>query len=33
VATLREQVSFVAADRLMHPDMVTATQIIASYAL
>jgi histidine ammonia-lyase len=33
VATLREQVSFMAADRLMHPDMVTATQIIASYAL
>lgn len=33
VATLREKVSFVAVDRLMHPDMVTATQIIASYAL
>jgi histidine ammonia-lyase len=33
VATLREQVSFVAADRLMHPDMVMATQIIASYTL
>ncbi len=33
VATLREQVSFMAADRLMHPDMVSATQIIASYAL
>jgi histidine ammonia-lyase len=33
VATLREQVSFVAADRLMHPDMVSATQIIASYTL
>jgi histidine ammonia-lyase len=33
VATLREKVSFVAEDRFMHPDMVTATQIIASYAL
>ena len=33
VATLREKVSFMAVDRLMHPDMVTATQIIASYAL
>jgi histidine ammonia-lyase len=33
VATLREKVSFVAEDRFMHPDMVTATQIIASYTL
>lgn len=33
VATLREKVSFVAEDRFMHPDMVTASQIIASYAL
>ncbi len=33
VAALREKVSFVAVDRLMHPDMVTATQFIGAYDL
>jgi histidine ammonia-lyase len=33
VAALREKVSFVAVDRLMHPDMVAATQFIGAYDL
>ena len=31
VSALREQVSFVAVDRLLHTDMVTATQFIGAY--
>jgi histidine ammonia-lyase len=31
VSALREQVTFVAVDRLLHTDMVTATQFIGAY--